>query len=100
MFMCKAQGKALCVCLCAYVSCNRPLELLPAAARCMSALCLAEAQALMAAAAEARGMSPGARRALHGGGCGGAQRGVSVWGRREMRLRCSAMEGGCGRAGA
>ncbi|KAG2454042.1 hypothetical protein HYH02_001083 [Chlamydomonas schloesseri] len=44
-----------------------PLELLPAAARCMSGLCLAEAQALMAAAAEARGMSPGARRALHGG---------------------------------
>ncbi|KAG2432478.1 hypothetical protein HXX76_008823 [Chlamydomonas incerta] len=44
-----------------------PLELLPAAARCMAALCGAEGQALMAAAAEARGMSPGARRALHGG---------------------------------
>ncbi|PNH09785.1 hypothetical protein TSOC_003567 [Tetrabaena socialis] len=46
---------------------DRPLELLPAAARCMQALCLAEAQALMAAAAAAKGMSAATQRALHAG---------------------------------
>ncbi|GFR45200.1 hypothetical protein Agub_g6594 [Astrephomene gubernaculifera] len=46
---------------------ERPLELLPPAARLMQLLCLAEGQALMAAAAEARGMAPGTQRALHAG---------------------------------
>ncbi|GLC35356.1 hypothetical protein PLESTB_000573500 [Pleodorina starrii] len=46
---------------------DRPLELLPAAARAMQLLCLAEGQALVAAAAAARGMSPGTQRALHAG---------------------------------
>ncbi|GIL42238.1 hypothetical protein Vafri_274 [Volvox africanus] len=44
-----------------------PLELLPAAARCMQHLSLAEAQALVAAMAELKGMSPGTQRALHAG---------------------------------
>ncbi|EFJ46169.1 hypothetical protein VOLCADRAFT_93312, partial [Volvox carteri f. nagariensis] len=46
---------------------DRPLELLPAAALCMKQLCLAEAQALVAVAAEVKGMSPGTQRALHAG---------------------------------
>ncbi|GLI70538.1 hypothetical protein VaNZ11_015454 [Volvox africanus] len=44
-----------------------PLELLPAAALCMKHLSLAEAQALVAAMAELKGMSPGTQRALHAG---------------------------------
>ncbi|KXZ44629.1 hypothetical protein GPECTOR_64g123 [Gonium pectorale] len=46
---------------------DRPLELLPPAARLMQQLCLAEAQALMAAAAAAKGLSAGAQRSLHAG---------------------------------
>ncbi|GIL89517.1 hypothetical protein Vretimale_1921 [Volvox reticuliferus] len=46
---------------------DRPLELLPAAARCMQQLSLAEAQALVAAMAGLKGMSPGTQRALHAG---------------------------------
>ncbi|KAG2498769.1 hypothetical protein HYH03_003508 [Edaphochlamys debaryana] len=46
---------------------DRPLELLLPSARALRALCLAEAQALTAAAAAARGMSAGTQRALHGG---------------------------------
>nr|ARO50070.1 hypothetical protein [Yamagishiella unicocca] len=46
---------------------DRPLELLVPAARCMQQLCLAEAQALVAATAAVKGMSPGTQRALHAG---------------------------------
>ena len=49
---------------------DRPAELVPATAGALSRLCLADAQALAAARAEAKGLSPGALAALHAGAAG------------------------------